>query len=175
MTDTELQKCVFDKVVVFISKFQSGWFGSCIDIPKIKYTLNNRTSGCVSYIGDSAHLNFNMTFLRENKEQFLNQTVPHEVAHYCLWFVNGLQYSPSGRRIIHGRDWKRTMRFFGVDPNRCHSYNVTNTKRKTIKRVDYKCNCMHHSLTIIRHNKIVKGKSSYSCNKCHSKLVQVVK
>jgi len=179
MTDIELKQMVLQRVVELITLFHNSWYGNSslyfqqdIEIPTIKYTKRGKCSGCVTYVGDNASFNFNMTLLRENTEKFIAQTVAHEVSHYCVWLFYGHLYS-KGRRIIHGREWEKVMVFFGASPNRCHGFNTDNCTRKQLKQFTYKCNCTTHKLTSIRHNKIIKGKGSYVCKTCNGRLVFV--
>jgi SprT protein len=172
MTDNEMKNKVVESVKQFINKYNKSFSKKAYDIP-IKFTKRGKCAGCVSYHGDNVEFNFNMVLLRENFEDFLLNTVPHEVAHFVTWIQYGHQYTKSGRRIIHGKDWKNMMSFFNVKDNRCHSYNTEKSSIRKMKRFTYKCGCMTHELTAIRHNKILKGTSKYCCSRCKQKLERV--
>jgi len=170
MTEKELKNLVYNKVKELINKFNTA-YNKDFDIPEIKFTKRGATAGCVTYKNNNTFLNFNMVLLKENTDHFIKQTVPHEVSHYCVWLLYGHQYSSNGRRIIHGKDWKNMMTFFGVDPKRCHNYNTDNcSKKRKIKKFSYKCDCSEHQLTNIRHNRVMKGQQTYKCVKCNGVL-----
>ncbi len=171
MTDSEMKDKVLTIINTLINKFNTDFKGAYV--PPIKFTKRGKCAGCVSYTGDYVEINFNMVLLRENFEDFISQTVPHEVAHFVTWIQYGHEYSKGGKRIIHGKSWKGMMTYFGVKQERCHSYNTANSTVRKIKRLSYKCGCMTHKLTTIRHNKVLRGKASYSCSKCGQKLCLV--
>ena len=99
----------------------------------------------------------NLTLVQENEAEFMRETIPHEVAHIFQMHIN--ERSPS-----HGTLWKRLMRQFGVKPQRCHRYDTT---RATKNKMTYKylCNCRVHRVSVIIHNKMVKGQKRH-CKLC---------
>lgn len=118
-------------------------------------------------------------------DDYIEDTVVHEFAHL-------VQQQNYPRSQAHGKEWKGVMIAFGKDPKRCHTmdlefannhYNsvvkgikgstVTPTKTRQVKTFKYKCGCMTHELSSIRHNKVLKGTGSYSCKHCNTKLVRV--
>lgn len=124
---------------------------------------------------------FNPILAAENAEDFIKQVVPHEVAHWIDKAVYGYQYTQGRngkrRRISHGRTWKGIMvNVYGLDPDRCHSYDVASVKTRTrivVKAFKYSCRCgTIFNLTAVRHNKIVKG-TTYHCTKCRGNLFLV--
>ena len=137
----------------------------------IDFKLRGTTAGKAwSRPGQAVKIQYQPVILAENVDHFIKQTVPHEVAHLvvaCLY--------PFGRTRPHGYEWQNVMRFFGVRPDRCHNYDVTNVRqaRQKLNRVfQYKCNCQVYNLTIIRHKRIMAG-SKYSCKKCGGVLLPV--
>lgn len=177
----EMQEIVIKEIYKNIEK----WFDHCeraglklkdLELPVVKFDIQaSRTNGILSYDWglEDIDLRFNPETMKANFEAFLKQTVVHEVAHYCVLTLRGIQYSRGGRRISHGKDWKWMMSFFGLEAKRCNSYEnkpqdtKTRAKRKTFM---YKCDCQLHEITVIRHNKIVRGTGIYSCNKCRAVL-----
>ena len=81
-----------------------------------------------------------MVLFRENFEDYIEQTLPHEIAHafvrhqkysICPSFddvISG-RYRRSSRPKPHGSEWKRVMLAFGKTPSRCHSYEKSPTIR----------------------------------------------
>jgi len=175
MTDTELKKLVIEKINNLVEGAKKDYPQLYdIVIPEIKFTKRGKVSGCVEYEYESVKaFNFNMVLLRENTESFLETTVPHEIAHFLVHFLHGFSYTRSGRRIIHGKNWKNMMRYLGVDPNRCHSYNTDNCTTRRLKKFTYKCGCRSYELTSIRHNRVMKGTANYRCKHCGQSLEYV--
>lgn len=132
--------------------------------PYVSFKLKGRTAGKAFLMANEVR--YNPILLEENKDSFLNRTVPHEVAHLVAYTKDPV----NGRG--HGYLWKRIMRDFGLDASRCHSYDTTNTRqsKSTLSRnYPYKCACKTHNLTSIRHHRILKG-AQYSCKHCNQIL-----
>src|SRR5690606_3296645 len=78
-------------------------------------------------------LRFNAQMYRENRDDFLLQTVPHEVAHLIAHALFG------GEIRAHGREWQTLMTdLYGLPARRCHDYAVAQ-RRST--RYLYRCGC----------------------------------
>jgi|694.fasta_scaffold104699_2 predicted SprT family Zn-dependent metalloprotease len=82
-------------------------------LPYIKFNLKGKTAG-KTYVEDNV-IKFNMYFIEHNLNDFLRDTVPHEVAHLYEWSIY--------RSIGHKKHWKEFMQMMGVlNPKRCHYY-----------------------------------------------------
>jgi len=140
------------------------FFNRPVPKPKVRFDLRGRVAGQAFYF--KHWLRFNTVLFQENREDFLNQTVPHEVAHWIQDWLYGV-----GKTKPHGREWKGIMKtVFGLSPERCHSYNVENARTRTLPAAyKYKCSCTTHHLTIVRHRRIQNGQR-YKCRKCGSFL-----
>lgn len=112
------------------------------------------------------HLRFNVGLGIDNLERFLSRTVPHEVAH----IVANKHFK---KRCCHGREWKWVMeKVFGVDPSRCHNYDVTNHRVRRKKLHQYKCGCEAPLKLGSRHHGMIERKSHIlSCPKCKTRLL----
>ena len=106
---------------------------------------------------------FNPVLLIENRDSFLAQTVPHEIAHVVAHSLHNRQIRP------HGSEWQQVMHFFGAENRRCHSYDVQRSAPRRYRRFSYRCGCQEHQLTTIRHNRIAKGQR-YICRSCRESL-----
>lgn len=139
------------------------------EIP-VKFDLRGTTAGmfCSRQHGLNKYFRVNLTIAKDNLDDYLDRTVPHEVAHYI---VNEHYKHYSYRRVQpHGYEWQNVMiSIFGLEPSRCHSYNVD-----SINPFVYKCACKTHNLSKIRHGRVMRG-STYHCSKCRTKLVFVKK
>ncbi|WP_026958258.1 SprT family zinc-dependent metalloprotease [Aliagarivorans taiwanensis] len=101
-------------------------------------------------------LRFNQHFYQQQPEQFLAQTVPHEVAHLIC-------HAEFGRVAPHGKQWQAVMQtVFNCPPQRTHSFDTTAVSGQ---QFDYRCGCQQHKLSIRRHNKVLRG-AQYACRRC---------
>ncbi|MNO84373.1 hypothetical protein D3C76_757130 [compost metagenome] len=101
---------------------------------------------------------------RENTEDFLKQTVAHEVAHLIAHQLFGDRIQP------HGEEWQLIMRgVYELPPNRCHTYDV---KRRSVTRYIYKCPCADSDFPFSaqRHGLVRQGRR-YLCRRCRNTLV----
>lgn len=156
-------------------------FGRTYSVPPIHYDVRGTTGG---YHQDG-EVHYNPTLLMENVEQYLERTVPHEVAHHIDTLNgdnarpdNGYAYlvlTSSGRRprrskrSIHGPSWKHICRIMGMtDIARCHQYDVTNAQVKVKNKFEYNCNGCKKAvfMSSVRHNKFRKGRTTYWCSRC---------
>lgn len=97
----------------------------------------------------------------EHYSDLLNQTIPHEYAH----ILAGRKY---GQRVGHGPEWKYVMRLMGLEPRRCHNYDLT----KVIKVVMYRCACRDHQFSTRRHAVVRKYGTTYTCRDCKTPIVR---
>jgi SprT protein len=105
-------------------------------------------------------IKFNPILFAQNKEEFINQVVAHEVAHLIV-------YQKYGKVRPHGRQWQHIMEaIFNCPATTTHSLDI---KDVVGKQFSYQCLCATHQLTIRRHNKILKG-AKYLCKKCRGTL-----
>ena len=140
------------KMLAIISEFEN------LDIPDITFDVRGSCAGICRIEHGEFTLRFNLELLRENEEDFLEFTVPHEVAHYVTRKLFG-SVSP------HGEEWKLIMNYFGIEkPLRCHNFNLSSTNPWK-----YECNCQTHYLSNRRHTHAKKGRR-YICDSCKSYL-----
>lgn len=130
----------------------------------IDFSLTGTKAGTAFFA--KKKLRFNRKLLVENREDFLNSTVGHEVAHIVQRFKHGY-----GANIkSHGKEWKEAMKVLGLPPIRCHSFDTTNTKRKN-RKYNYSCGCPGEvfELSLNKHKKFSKSNPIY-CPRCQSPL-----
>ncbi len=140
-------------------------FGLAIKDPQIIFDLKGQTAGMVKFLTKGlVQIRYNNKLLEENREHFLTQTLVHEVAHIVARTKYGRHIRP------HGQEWQHIMIHFGARPQRCHSYDVSRTEQRKMRRFNYKCQCRSHQLTTIRHNRVRRGQS-YICRHCSSPLI----
>jgi len=153
-------------------------FDNCYDIARskgielvkipIQFDLNGTCAGqyCArkDYFGVKRYFRVNLQIAKDNLEDYLKETIPHEFCHY---YAN----ANYGRVQPHGDEWKRAMIvIFGISPRRCHNYDVSNAQRRTVQRYAYSCGCRIHRITSMKHNKLQRNPKQYICNICKNYL-----
>lgn len=98
------------------------------DMPTIRYNIKNAVGGMAYTGGDMDYtVRLNLILCFENEEEFIKQTVPHEVAHLVCDRVHGLTKVVDGKTVKlkpHCNEWKEIMKQFGLVPHRTHLYNI---------------------------------------------------
>jgi len=131
----------------------------------VRWDLRGKTAGQACHRFTGSYIRVNMVLARENREHYIAQTVPHEVAHIIDHYHNG-------RSSGHGRPWKRIMELaFRRPADRCHSYDTTNARVRTLRRYQYVCDCATpHNITSIKHRRIQLEGARYICKRCRGVL-----
>ena len=140
------------------------WLCIGIQDPQIRFDLRGRSAG-QARIGSRGPwvVRYNPVLLAANAEDFLATTVPHEVAHLVAYARHGSRIRP------HGPEWQAIMRHFGVAPERCHRYDVSAVRGRSLREFDYHCSCRGHRLSSIRHHRVLAGRD-YICRHCSTTL-----
>ncbi|MES9858457.1 MAG: SprT-like domain-containing protein [Sedimenticola sp.] len=130
----------------------------------IRFDLTGRAAGMIVFpaVGNPV-IRYNRVLLSENPEPFVQQTLPHEVAHLVARTLFGSSIRP------HGREWQEVMAFFGADARRCHLFDTSRSVRRHLQRFSYSCGCTTHQLTSIRHRRVLAGQV-YRCRACGEAL-----
>lgn len=131
------------------------------ELPSVDWNLRGTCAGSATWKQNLIRLN--PILLCENKTQFINETVPHEVAHLLNRALNGPLVSP------HGPEWCGIMVALGLAPQRCHTYDITNARVRQERRYSYKCNCRPHSISQRIRNRLMRG-AVYRCVHCGSEI-----
>jgi SprT protein len=139
--------------------------GRIVRPPRVMFDLRGQAAGQFRVrSGGEPLIRYNAPLLGRYPREFLEQTVPHEVAHYLAYVRFGPNIRP------HGQEWQRIMRELGADPRRCHDFDVTDLTTRRLRRHLYHCRCGEHALTSIRHHRVLRG-TSYICRSCGQPLV----
>lgn len=157
----ELHLAVIQCLNTYLEKAQRH-FQTQFAVPNINYRQRGAIAG-------SAHLTrweirLNKVLLLENQHAFIETVIPHELAHLCV-------FKQFGRVAPHGKEWQWLMQtVFEQAPHRTHQFAVNSVQNRPFI---YQCGCQMHTLSPIRHNKIVKKKQTYVCRQCQKTLVFV--
>jgi SprT protein len=130
--------------------------------PSICIRLRGHKAG-VAHLQEN-RLRFNAQLYRDNPEDFLRQTVAHEVAHLIAHQLFGSRIRP------HGREWRQIMQaVYALPALRCHSYAV---QRRPALRYLYRCQCPEGDFPFSqrRHNLVNSGRQ-YLCRRCRALLI----
>lgn len=123
-----------------------------------------RRAGYCDYTHNQIHLNTNYLKSKSWKD-FLEDTPLHELAHAISWQL----YDETGHKEV----WKSVSYSLGLRGNRCHKFSIPeieNINKRRRKRYEATCPCMTHIITSVKYNRILNGKTTYVCVKCHGKL-----
>ena len=135
------------------------FFDRAFERPAYLYNQRGKAAG-------TAHLQRNIIKINpilfiNNKEEFFQQVIPHEVAHL-------IAFQQYGRVRPHGKEWQHIMvNVFKRPALTTHQLDV---KDVVGQQFTYHCSCATHLLTIRRHNKVLKG-NKYRCKLCRSTLL----
>jgi len=100
--------------------------------------------------------------MEENLSEYLEQVIPHEVAHYITRAMWGGAPSP------HGPEWRSVMRkVYGLSPDRCHQMDVSKAANRPYI---YGCGCgSQFPLSERKHISITSG-AKRICKKCKGRI-----
>jgi SprT protein len=141
------------------------WLRLAMPRVEIRFDLRGTSAGQARMRnGSSPIIRYNATLLRLHPTEFIVETVPHEVAHVVAFVKHGPRIRP------HGPEWQAVMRHFGVEPSRCHRYDVSRLRTRSLQRFLYRCSCGTHEISSIRHNRICREGTVYLCRRCRQPL-----
>ena len=144
----ELKQRINDKLKLVIARVEQK-YNITVPFPTVVYALRGTTAGTANYATWTVDLNAGL--LLQNVDEFIERTVPHEMAHLACHkiypeshireYIGGGRFS---KRSPHGPKWQEIMRVMGVsDITRTHSYDVSTVKQvKATSRINpWACPC----------------------------------
>ncbi|MTD37241.1 SprT family zinc-dependent metalloprotease [Erwinia sp. CPCC 100877] len=127
------------------------------DYPEPKVLWNQRGTPAGTAWLEQYEIRLNPILLMENQQAFIDEVVPHELAHLLVW-------KHFGRVAPHGKEWKWMMeQILEVPARRTHAFSTQSLPRKTFT---WYCGCQPHQLTVRRHNRALRGEADYRCVHC---------
>jgi len=128
-------------------------------LPDVLYQQRGTAAGTAWL--EKNEIRLNPVLLLENQQAFIDEVVPHELAHILVW-------KHFGRVPPHGKEWKWMMEVvLGVSARRTHQFAVQSVRSNTFP---YTCPCQQHQLTVRRHNRVLRGETQYRCTRCGQQL-----
>ncbi|CAH0532605.1 Protein SprT [Vibrio stylophorae] len=136
------------------------YFQKSPPVPEINFALRGKAAG-------TAHaqrwlIRLNAVLFCDNQTEFVQQVIPHELAHLWAFYLYGNRQKP------HGDAWRAIMtQVFQRPADVTHQFDISASQGE---RYIYHCACQQHHLTIRRHNKIQRGQTQYRCKTCGETL-----
>lgn len=160
-----LQRGAVDSAVRDYLHLASLELGRSVPVPPVRFDLSGRSAGMFRARGRECELRFNPWIFARYYDENLSETVPHEVAHYLVWW----QF-PCRRTRPHGAEWQAWMCFFGVEPRVTFDRDISGLPQRRQRRFRYRCDCSEHSLSTTRHRRQERGEARYQCRRCGGPL-----
>lgn len=137
-------------------------FNKQFPMPVVRFDLRG-TVGGIALLKENV-IRVNQTLCAENFEHYLKQVIGHEVAHIIAHALY-----PFKRIKPHGYEWQNVMHAFGLQADRCHTYDVSNARARNVERIKYSCNCRVFDMSKTLHNKMLLGQKRF-CKSCRGQL-----
>ncbi|GEA52430.1 protein SprT [Vibrio inusitatus NBRC 102082] len=157
MTPNQYQ---LSKKTALLIDVASKHFQRSFPMPKVEVDMRGKAAG--KALLQLNIIKLNKVLFSENQQKFIDEVLPHELAHL-------ITYQVFGRVKPHGKEWQYVMvKVFSIKPERTHTMDVSSVQGKTF---EYQCACRNYPLSIRRHNKVLRKENQYTCRSCGNGLV----
>jgi len=163
----EQEQLVIDETARYI-QLANSLLSTDYQVIPVKFDLTGHTIGMYKRSREQILIRYNALIFSKYFKQNLQQTVPHEVAHYII------DKQLSKKKVLpHGPEWRAMMQQFGAKASRTAQYDLSDIPKRRYSTVPYRCDCQTHQLGVRRHNKVVQRKTNYFCRQCGELLKAV--
>jgi predicted SprT family Zn-dependent metalloprotease len=109
------------------------WLDFCQIYPALKFSpvpkiiLSNRltkTGGYMNWDKTEIVLARKLLVFRQNSKIYFDVIIPHELAHYVDYILNGIIYADDPPSTHHRPSWQAIMRKYGLPPDMYHSLEI---------------------------------------------------
>ena len=139
----------------------NAYYGLALPYPFVHYDIKHKPAAgeCTPVL---ARVGFNPWLVPHYVQAYLQDTVPHEIAHYFEFHINKEHTTNP-----HNATWYQIMSVLGAtSPSDCHTYNLNHVPTLHSTFV-YRCPCKTWRIQTITHKKISRG-AEYRCDTCNS-------
>lgn len=165
---TEIQKNQITEETARYIVLANSLYQTNMPIIPVSFDLTGHTIGMYKVSPYKKIIRYNALIFNKYFEENIQETVPHEVAHYIV----DMQFGAKKVRP-HGLEWRSIMQRFGANASRVAQYDLTGIPKRRYSTIAYQCDCQTHELGIRRHNKVIQGKTNYFCRHCRGLLKAV--
>lgn len=145
-----VMQCLRDKL-----RQAERYFNAAFAEPGLNYQQRGTSAG-TAWLTEW-EIRLNPVLLLANQDNFINEVIPHELAHLLV-------FHQFGRVAPHGKEWRWMMStVLQTEPRRTHEFDLATVRAQTYP---YQCGCRRHELTVRRHNRILRGEAQYRCRQC---------
>lgn len=140
--------------------------GQILPMIPVRFDLRGSSAGQYRRRGRVREIRYNSYIFARYFADNLANTVPHEVAHYAVDVVFGMQHVRP-----HGQEWRTMMQALGAEPEVRARYDLSGLPTGRQRRFDYRCGCAVHQFTTRRHNMVQRDRQHYLCRRCGELLI----
>lgn len=169
METSQIERCSVQSTTWCINRVQYWWkrlqesYVEQFPCPRIEFSLRmSRTAGLATTNFRNPSQSFITLALCHMHEADFDNTIAHECVHiYCNLFYRS--------HCGHDWRWRSMMQSLGLQPNRCHTYEVVVNKQE---RTPVSCpTCGYtYKFSQNRLTRARKGTSRYCCTRCRTPL-----
>ena len=127
----------------------------------VTFDLRGEAAGMFKVVGSRRWIRYNPWIFAKYFDDNLQDTVPHEVAHFVVHEL----YGTRGVKP-HGWQWQEVMTRFGVDPAVTFKLDLAGIPRRRQQSHPYRCACQRHEVSTTRHNRVGRGVGRGPCRSC---------
>lgn len=156
----DLKKKAIDELMRCLALYASK--GLALKTPSISFDLKGSTGG--KAYSTRNHIQLNAEMLVQFGDAFIEEVVPHELAHLAVTAKYGLKVRG------HGVEWKTMMSWLNKVPNRTHKFETVSMKEKKDNRPFLWCNCAEPLRCSTRIYNLIKGGQARQCAVCKARV-----